>query len=43
VVQVDGEKPVEIFKKVELGVKQKIVYKVDLPFFEPFMLKQIKG
>lgn len=37
---VDGEKLVEMFKKVELGVKQKIVYEVDLPFFEPFMEKQ---
>jgi hypothetical protein len=25
---------------VELGMKQKVVYEVDLPFFEPFMEKQ---
>ncbi|MEK7846342.1 MAG: restriction endonuclease, partial [Nitrospinota bacterium] len=37
---VDGEKLVEMFKKVELGVKQKVVYEVDLPFFEPFMEKR---
>lgn len=34
---VDGTKLVEMFKKVELGMKQKIVYEVDLPFFEPFI------
>ncbi|MBI2412871.1 MAG: restriction endonuclease [Deltaproteobacteria bacterium] len=34
---VDGEKLVEMFKKVELGMKQKIVYEVDLSFFEQFM------
>jgi len=37
---VDGLKLVEMFKKVELGMKQKVVYEVDLPFFEPFMEKQ---
>lgn len=37
---VDGEKLVEMFKKVELGMKQKVIYEVDLPFFEPFMEKQ---
>jgi restriction system protein len=36
---VDGEKLVEMFKKVELGVKPKIIYEVDLPFFEPYMKK----
>lgn len=30
----DGEKLVEMFKKVELGFKKKIIYEVDLPFFE---------
>lgn len=39
---VDGEKLVNMFKKVELGMKQKIVYEVDLPFFEPFLEKQSK-
>lgn len=39
---VDGEKLVEMFKRVELGVKPKTVYEVDLPFFEPFMLKEKK-
>ncbi len=34
---VDGEKLVEMFKRVELGVKPRTVYEVDLPFFEPFM------
>lgn len=36
---VDGEKLVEMFKRVELGVKPKTVYEVDLPFFEPYMIK----
>jgi restriction system protein len=36
---VDGEKLVEMFKKVELGVKPKTVYEVDLSFFEPYMDK----
>lgn len=34
---VDGEKLVEMFKRVELGVKPKIIYEVDLPFFKPYM------
>jgi restriction system protein len=34
---VDGEKLVDMFQRVELGVKPKIIYKVDLPFFEPYM------
>lgn len=36
---VDGEKLVAMFKRVELGVKPKIIYEVDLPFFEPFISK----
>ncbi|MEK7720505.1 MAG: restriction endonuclease [Bacteroidota bacterium] len=36
---VDGEKLIEMFKRVELGVKPKTVYEVDLPFFEPYMIK----
>lgn len=36
---VDGEKLVEMFKRVELGVKPRTVYEVDLPFFEPYMDK----
>lgn len=36
---VDGEKLVEMFKQVELGVKPKVIYEVDLPFFEPFLDK----
>lgn len=40
---VDGEKLIEMFKKVELGVKPKIIYEVDLPFFEPFMETETKG
>jgi restriction system protein len=36
---VDGEKLVEMFKRVELGVKPRTVYEVDLPFFEPYMEK----
>jgi restriction system protein len=34
---VDGEKLVEMFKRVELGVKPKIIYEVNLTFFEPYM------
>lgn len=37
---VDGEKLVEMFKKVELGMKPKVIYEVDLPFFEPFIGEQ---
>ena len=37
---VDGEKLVEMFKRVELGVKPKVIYEVDLPFFEPFLDKE---
>jgi restriction system protein len=36
---VDGEKLVEMFKRVQLGVRPKTVYEVDLPFFEPYMIK----
>jgi restriction system protein len=39
---VDGEKLVEMFKKVELGMRPKVVYEVDLPFFEPYMERQVK-
>lgn len=34
---VNGDKLVEMFKKVELGVKPKVIYEVDLPFFEPYI------
>ena len=34
---VDGEKLVEMFKRVQLGVKPKTIYEVDLPFFEPYI------
>ena len=37
---VDGEKLVEMFKKVELGVKPKTVYEVDFAFFEPYIDKK---
>lgn len=37
---VDGEKLVEMFKRVQLGVKPRTVYEVDLPFFEPYMEKE---
>jgi restriction system protein len=39
---VDGEKLVEMFKRVELGVNPKTIYEVDLPFFEPYMDKEKK-
>lgn len=34
---VDGEKLVEMFQRVELGVTKREVYDVDLPYFERFM------
>lgn len=34
---VDGEKLVQMFKRVELGVRPKTVYEVDIQFFEPYM------
>ena len=37
---VDGEKLVSMFQKVELGVKPKTIYEVELPFFEPYMEKK---
>jgi restriction system protein len=39
---VDGEKLVEMFKRVELGMNKKIIYEVNLPFFEPFIDKVLK-
>jgi restriction system protein len=33
---VDGEKLVRMFEKLELGVKPKVVYEVDLDFFNEF-------
>jgi restriction system protein len=37
---VDGEKLIEMFKKVELGVRPKTIYEIDLRFFEPFFEKK---
>ena len=34
---VDGEKLVEMFEHLELGVRSKSVYEVDLDFFKPYM------
>jgi restriction system protein len=33
---VDGEKLVRMFEKLELGVKPKVVYEVDMGFFHDF-------
>lgn len=33
---VDGEKLIRMFEKVELGLKAKTIYEIDLNFFEPF-------
>lgn len=33
---INGEKLVELFEKVQLGVKPKTIYEVDLNFFEPY-------
>lgn len=37
---IDGQKLVQLFEERELGVKPKIVYEIDMKFFEPFMEKQ---
>ena len=34
---VDGEKLVEMFEQLELGMKPRTVYEVDEPFFKPYM------
>lgn len=36
---IDGKKLVELFEKVELGVKPKVVYEVDYNFFENYINK----
>lgn len=36
---IDGEKLVEMFEKVELGVKPKLIYEPDLTFFEQYIDK----
>ncbi len=36
---IDATKLIELFEKVELGLKPKIVYEVDLNFFEPYFEK----
>lgn len=40
---IDGKKLVELFEAVQLGLKPKTVYEVDLKFFEPYMAKKIKS
>jgi restriction system protein len=37
---IDGQKLVQLFEERELGVKPKVVYEIDLKFFEPFMEKK---
>lgn len=34
---IDGDQLVEMFEKAELGVRKRIVYDVDLGYFEKFM------
>ena len=36
---IDGKKLVELFEKVELGVKPKTIYEVEFSFFAPYMEK----
>jgi restriction system protein len=36
---IDGNKLVELFEKVELGVKPKTIYEIDYNFFQPYMNK----
>lgn len=37
---IDGDKLVEMFEEVELGVKPKTIYEPDMTFFEPFREKK---
>jgi len=39
---IDGEKLISLFESVELGVKPRTVYNVDLAFFETYMEKKDK-
>ena len=34
---VDGKRLIEMFEKLELGLKPRTTYDVDLDFFKPFM------
>jgi len=36
---IDGQKLVQLFEERELGLKPKIIYEIDMKFFEPFMEK----
>lgn len=36
---IDGDRLIEMFEKVELGVKPKIIYEPDMPFFEQYRKK----
>jgi restriction system protein len=36
---VDGEKLVEMFESIELGLKPKTVFEVDYAFFAPYLQK----
>ncbi|UFH54801.1 restriction endonuclease [Spirosoma sp. KNUC1025] len=38
---IDGQKLVHLFEAIELGVKAKKIYEVDLKFFEPYMEKKL--
>jgi restriction system protein len=40
---VDGQKLVEMFEKLELGLKPKMTYELDMPFFQEFIEKIIKN
>lgn len=33
---VDGKKLITMFERVELGVKPRAIYEIDLPFFQPY-------
>jgi restriction system protein len=37
---IDASKLVDLFEKVQLGLIPKVVYEVDLKFFEPFLDKE---
>ncbi len=40
---INGEKLVELFESVKLGVKPKIVYEVDLKFFQAYVDRKQNG
>ncbi len=40
---INGEKLIELFENVQLGLKPKTIYEVDLKFFQPYMDRKQNG